>query len=75
VLSSRGLAVVVVGRDPTMPYPEGCGLGPAGFEESSSEGAVAAGDPFTHRPLLEALKGQACGGMVMPLPGYRLDPG
>ena len=74
MLSSRGLAVVVVGRDPALPYPEGCGLG-AGREEPSSEGAALADDPFTHRPLLAALKGQACGEMVTPLPGYRLDPG
>ncbi len=41
--------MVVLGRDPSVLYPEGCALPGGGAE-----------DPFTHRPFFDALAGVAC---------------
>ena len=48
-----GLAVLVLGRDPSAPFPEGCRV-----NETLSM------DPFTHRRLFEALSPVTCTGLV-----------
>ena len=58
MLSPEGLAAVVLLRDTTIPYPEGCAV--PGREPD---------DPYTHRPFFNALQNVSCARTVLPMPG------
>ena len=65
----EGLAAVVLGRDPTVPFPDGCYV-----NETLSL------DPFTHRRFFEALSPTMCTGFVHAKgaaggAGYTAEPG
>ena len=73
LLSPRGLAVVILGRDRGVPFPDGCAKSVNGSLASPAKEAKetkeddmvgTAFDPFTHRPFFEALEGIACARMV-----------
>ena len=55
LISPKNLAVVVLGRDPALYFPEGCAI-----SETSHD------DPFTHRPLFRALRRHLCGVGYVP---------
>ena len=58
VYAPDGLAVVVLGRDPSKPFPVGCRVN-----------ATLSMDPFTHRRLFEALRAVSCPAFVHIEPG------
>jgi|MDSY01.1.fsa_nt_gb hypothetical protein len=49
LLAPRGLAAIVVGRDPSVSFPDGCATSATSHDE-----------PFTHRPLFRALSRHLC---------------
>ena len=65
----EGLAAVVLGRDPTVPFPDGCYVNEA-----------LSMDPFTHRRFFEALNPTMCTSLVHAKgaadgAGYTAEPG